>query len=231
MRKEIIGDAALYLGDCLEILPILGEVDVVITDPPYGVDLSGKKAKKRGGGATTIDGGYASFNDTEDNIKINIIPRFEGALLLAGRAAITPGVRCMMLYPRPTDVGCFYSAAGTGMTSWGFSCSQPIFFYGKCPYLARGKGSRANSCGQTYPNDANETGHPCAKPVRMMNWLVNRASWEDETVLDPFMGSGTTGVACMNLGRKFIGIEIEPKYFDISCERIEQAQKQGRLFG
>jgi site-specific DNA-methyltransferase (adenine-specific) len=63
-----------------------------------------------------------------------------------------------------------------------------------------------------------------------MEWLVNRASRSGETILDPFMGSGTTGVACANLGRKFIGIEIEPKYFDIACERIRAAQAQQRLF-
>lgn len=63
-----------------------------------------------------------------------------------------------------------------------------------------------------------------------MRWAVNKASLQTEVVVDPFMGSGTTGVACMNLGRKFIGIEIEKKYFDIACERIEQAQKQVRLF-
>ena len=68
--------------------------------------------------------------------------------------------------------------------------------------------------------------HPTQKPVRVMKWAMEFTSG---TVLDPFMGSGTTGVACMNLGRKFIGIEIEPKYFDIACERIENAQRQGRL--
>ena len=78
---------------------------------------------------------------------------------------------------------------------------------------------------------AEKNGHPCPKPIGQMKWLVHRVSpFGDETVLDPFAGSGTTGVACMNLGRKFIGIEIEPKYFDISCERITNAQRQDRLF-
>ena len=71
--------------------------------------------------------------------------------------------------------------------------------------------------------------HPCPKPESFMRWMVGKASLPDETVLDPFMGSGTTGVACMNLGRSFIGIEREPKYFDIACRRIEDAQRQGRL--
>ena len=69
--------------------------------------------------------------------------------------------------------------------------------------------------------------HPTQKPIALMQWCVEKTTG---TVLDPFMGSGTTGVACANLGRKFIGIEIEPKYFDIACRRIEQAYKQPRLF-
>jgi len=69
--------------------------------------------------------------------------------------------------------------------------------------------------------------HPSQKPIEVMEWCV---SYAEGTILDPFMGSGTTGVACANLGRKFIGIEIEPKYFDIACERIEAAYAQGRLF-
>ena len=70
--------------------------------------------------------------------------------------------------------------------------------------------------------------HPTQKPVRLMEWCIG--FFPDSVILDPFMGSGTTGVACANLGRKFIGIEIEPKYFDIACERIEMAYAQGRLF-
>ena len=68
------------------------------------------------------------------------------------------------------------------------------------------------------------------KPLSFIIKLVGKASLPDETILDPFMGSGTTGVAAMQLGRKFIGIEIEPKYFDIACERIENAQRQETLF-
>jgi site-specific DNA-methyltransferase (adenine-specific)/modification methylase len=71
--------------------------------------------------------------------------------------------------------------------------------------------------------------HPTQKPVEVMKWVIELCP-KAETVLDPFMGSGTTGVACMQLGRKFIGIEREPKYFDIACKRIEQAVSQGQLF-
>ncbi len=230
-QKEVIGDATLYLGDCLEILPTLDKVDAVITDPPYGVGFTGKTAVQRGGGTKKNGGGYISkFEDNEEYIIKIVIKAVKFCIENSRRCALTPGIRNMFYYPHPDDIGAFYSAAGTGVGKWGFTCSQPILYYGKCPFLENRKGSRANSCGQTYPNDANETGHPCAKPIRQMMWLVNRASWITDIVLDPFMGSGTTGVACVNLGRKFIGIEIEPKYFEIACERIENAQKQGRLF-
>ena len=76
---------------------------------------------------------------------------------------------------------------------------------------------------------ADGTQHPTQKPVRLMVWCIKQAG-DPHTILDPFMGSGTTGVACAQLGRKFIGIEIEPRYFDIACRRIEQAYAQGKLF-
>jgi DNA modification methylase len=79
-------------------------------------------------------------------------------------------------------------------------------------------------------SEKGESYHPCQKPVALQTWVLGLRWTPQGTILDPFMGSGTTGVACMNLGRKFIGIEIEPKYFDIACERIAQAQKQIRMF-
>jgi DNA modification methylase len=233
-REVVIGDCRLLLGDCLEVLhhhfPACFRVGAVITDPPYGVGFTGKLAVQRGGGQTKGDSGYASFEDTPDNIDSIIVPAIVRAIEIARRGAVTPGTRNMFKYPTPADVGCFYSAAGTGVGRWGFTCSQPILFYGKDPFLEAGRGSRANSLGQTYPNDANAVGHPCAKPLPQMLWLVGRASAEGETVLDPFMGSGTTGVACVKLGRKFIGIEIDEGYFDIACERIRKAYAQPDMF-
>ncbi len=94
--------------------------------------------------------------------------------------------------------------------------------------LADGKGRAMNSFRST--EQAEKNGHPCPKPIKSWQKLVNRVSRKGETILDPFMGSGTTGVACAKLGRKFIGIEIEPKYFDIACERIQKAYDQPDLF-
>lgn len=232
-RKETLADGIeIWLGDCRDVLrlfPPCFRLDAVITDPPYGVGFTGKTAVQRGGGTVKRDGGYASFDDTSENIDEIVVPAVRSALAIAKRGALTPGTRNAFRYPPPDDIGCFYSAAGTGVGKWGFTCSQPIYFYGSDPFLEAGLGSRANSLGQTYPNDANQVGHPCAKPLPMIQWLVGRASAPHGTVIDPFMGSGTTGVACVNLGRSFIGIEREPKYYDIARRRISEALAQPRL--
>jgi len=204
-----IGDAVLYLGDCLEILPTLQKVDAVVTDPPYGVGLQ-----------------YDSFEDSEDGAAQVAVSVVDWLIEKDIRAAITPGTRIAFRYPNPTEMGCMYFPAGAGFSRWGFTCFQPILFYGKDPDPPNRK--RPNS--KSFTEQSEKNGHPCPKPINLMHWLVDRASRAKETVLDPFMGSGTTGVACAQLGRKFIGIEIERRYFDIACERIEKAYAQGKLF-
>lgn len=94
-------------------------------------------------------------------------------------------------------------------------------------WTSENKASRVFSKGRN-PDDPFK-GHPTQKPVKLMEWCMEKLG-NPQFILDPFMGSGTTGVACMNLGRRFIGIEIEPKYFDIACERITNAQRQERMF-
>jgi len=219
VRIETIGNATLYLGDCRDILPTLPNVDAVITDPPYGVNL--------GSDATHVIGNaaYESFDDTEDSIRSIIVPIIECCIAKSLRCVVTPGTRCAWFYPRPDEIGAIYFPAGAGFSRWGFTCSQPILYYGKDPYMPRNK--RPNSVRCTENSEKN--GHPCPKPVGLMTWLVDRCTRGQESILDPFMGSGTTGVAAANLQRTFYGIEREPKYFDIACRRIEDAQRQGRL--
>jgi site-specific DNA-methyltransferase (adenine-specific) len=211
----------IYHGDCREILPLLPPCDSVITDPPYGVGFSGKTAKQRGGGQTKRLGEY-SFDDTPEFVATVVVPIIEQCRFKSRSVVVTPGTRNLWLYHPADEVGCFFSAAGTGTGRWGFSCSQPILFYGTDPYLEKGLGSRPNSFGQTYPNDANEIDHPCAKPIRMISWLVGRASLEGERIIDPFMGSGTTLKAPKDLFRRAIGIEIEEKYCEIAAKRLSQ---------
>lgn len=230
LHRIVMGhlSATLYLGDCLEILPKLTGIDSIITDPPYGVELTAKRAKQRNGETSERNGEYC-HEDTPLYVRAVVVPAIGMCLVQASCVLVTPGTRNMHLYPIPDDVGCFYSGAGTGMGRWGFTCMQPILYYGKDPYLARGMGGRANSCGQTYPNDANEQPHPCAKPIAWAQWLVARGSLEGMTVCDPFMGSGTTGVACLRGNRNFIGIEKDPKHFATAVARLEREANQGVL--
>src|SRR5271157_2967272 len=126
-RTEQIGNATLYLGDCREILPTLGSVDAVVTDPPYGVGLTAKANKwvQRDGS------GYISTEDTPEFVQTVVVPAIELARSLFGRVVITPGSRCAFFYPHPDDIGTVYNRAGTGMGKWGFVCSSLVLFYGK----------------------------------------------------------------------------------------------------
>ena len=227
-EKVIIGNATLYHGDCLEILPTLDKVDAVITDPPYGVMLGeagtgAEKAKQQEK--------YTQFTDSLEYISSIVIPVIEKSLLIAEVGMITPGNRNAWLYPSPSDIGVWYNPAGTGRGKWGYILAHLILYYGKDPRAGKNATASSGWGMNSSVAELKNNGHPCPKPEKFMNWMVNKATTEqNQIIFDPFMGSGTTGVACMNLGRKFIGIEIEKKYFDIACERIEAAQSQGRLF-
>lgn len=231
-RVEHIGNATLYLGDCRDILPTLPRVDAVITDPPYGISLEKKTSDYRD--SKFFDAGESLrastlYADEPEHVRELIRSAIPLALAIAERAVVFSGPAMLWAYPEPASLGSVFTLAGAGRTAWGFQCSHPVLFYGKDPFLQDGKGGRPNSHKDDQPN-RDQVDHPCPKPVAWMRWAVNRGSRKNETVLDPFMGSGTTGIACHQLGRRFIGIEIEPKYFDIACRRIEQAQRQGDLF-
>jgi len=228
-RTETIGDATLYLGDCREILPTLPRVDAVVTDPPYGVNFDGKAGHYRNEPQAKRDDTYISYHDTAENFEAVVLPALRAALEAATCGVVFMASRNVQLLPRG-ELGGIYLPNGCGRSSWGFQNFMHCVFYGADPYTAAGMGSRPNGRYGLWGNDANEVDHPCAKPIAAMKWAVNRGSLEGATILDPFMGSGTTGVACTQLGRRFIGIEIEPKYFDIACRRIEEAWKQPRLF-
>lgn len=232
MQVEQIGDCTLYCGDCQEILPTIAPVDATITDPPYGVELTRKTNDYRE--SRFYDNGASlqashTYNDNPSDIQAllhNVMPLL---LQQSTRVALFCGHRLLHTYPAPTSIGCVYIANGAGRDPWGFGCFNPILYYGKCPYLAQGKGSYPNSFSDNQPS-REHIDHPCPKPLAWMTWLVQRASLPNEVVLDPFMGSGTTGIACIKLSRRFIGIEIDQTYFDLACRRIEQAYRQLDLF-
>ena len=208
------------------MLPTLADksVDALITDPPYGVMLG----EINNGQARAKDQQpYTTFSDTQEYLIQVVIPAISISLKIAKRGIVTPGNRNAFLYPPPADIGVWYNPAGTGRGRWGFILAHVIFYYGKDPRA--GKNATATSVwgGNSSVKDIN---HPCPKPLAFVKWLVNKGSLPGDTVIDPFMGSGTTGVACVNLGRTFIGIEKEPRYFEIAKKRIEEAQKQMRMF-
>jgi site-specific DNA-methyltransferase (adenine-specific) len=223
VEKVEIGDATLYCGDCLEMLPTLGRVDVTITDPPYGVEL-GNGSDFRGGKHGLAKRKYESYHDSLQNFIDEIVPRINLSLSLSDRGAIFCNNNLHEL-PKPDVIGGVYLPSATGRHCWGFNSFSPVSFYGKAPGL--NNGSRPSAIRSTELAEIN--GHPCPKPIGWMKWLVSHASLPGHTVVDPFMGSGTTGVACIQLGRKFIGIERERKYFDIACERIAKEHAQPRF--
>lgn len=208
--------ATIYLGDCLELLPEMPKVDLVLTDPPYGVGgvAKGFKGKQRQHKISYS----CAFKDTRENIIDTVVPAFLIALSISKRAILTPGPKQVTLYPAPDSFGVFYQPASCAMQSWGRADSQPIFYYGKDP---RG-GKTIQFCSLVLTESPEKNGHPCPKPFKAWKWLLNRGSVNGETILDPFMGSGTTLLAAKQLNRQAIGIEIEEKYCEIAAQRLSQ---------
>jgi site-specific DNA-methyltransferase (adenine-specific)/modification methylase len=212
--KEIIGDATLYLGDCSEILPTLDKVDAVVTDPPYGIGESAGKNKSRGNLALAKDYGNDDWDISpiSDDLMKSVVGAGRNAIVFGGNYYAMPPSKCWLIWDKE-NTGDFADAelAWTNLN--------------KAVRLKRYMWN-----GMLRANKEPRGDHPTQKPIGIMEWCISHLPEETQTILDPFMGSGTTGVACMNLQRKFIGIEREQKYFDIACKRIEQAQKQERLF-
>ena len=222
LRKEVIGDATLYLGDCMEVLPTLGKVDAVVMDPFYGINGGvGGDSKEFGKGAYS-----GAFVDSPAEVLRVAVWAVEWSIQNAEAVSVTPGNRCLQLYPQARDIGVFWQPASATHGPWGMVTANPILYYGKDWRAGRG----ALPSGKQVTEQPEKNGHPCPKPLLAWTWLVDKTAKPGALVLDPFMGSGTTGVCCVTTGRKFIGIELEPAYFDIACRRIEQAYKQRPLF-
>ena len=215
MRIEQIGDATLYLGDCLEILPTLDKVDAVVTDPPYGIGEARKNNVSRGKLAVAKDYGKSDWDDKPCSPEAIDWMRQLSAeqIIFGGNYFELPPTSCWLVWDKENGDSDFADCelAWTNIDS-----------------AVRLKRFMWN--GMLRARQEPRGDHPTQKPVTVMEWAIQRCKQSPSTILDPFMGSGTTGVACANLGRKFIGIEIEEKYFDIACERITAAHAQGRLF-
>ena len=209
-------DITIYHGDCREILPTLPKCDLLLTDPPYGINGGvGGDSRKFGKGKYGSD----LWEDTPDYIRAAVIPAIRCALEVCARGIVTCGSRNIAIYPPPDDIGCFWMPASCTHGPWGFNNFQPVLYYGRDP--RSGIGSWPSGLSVTEASEKN--GHPCPKPYKAWSWLLKKGSiLGGETILDPFMGSGTTLVAAKNLGRKAIGIEIEEKYCEIAAKRLSQ---------
>ena len=192
---EHIGDATLYQGDCLSILPTLGKVDAVVTDPPY----------------PDYHKEIYSYNDKVLFVLDRIsVPQF---VFWTAKQDFPLSYSAIHIWDKKVGCGSYYERI---FERNGQSEYQVFRHYLINSIVA------ASYTGDEY------TGHPSQKPISLILELVQKL--KSYSILDPFMGSGTTGVACAKLGRKFIGIEIESKYFDIACKRIDDAYKQGDFF-
>jgi site-specific DNA-methyltransferase (adenine-specific) len=235
-RKEIIGDCTLYLGDCLDIMPTLAGISHVISDPPYEDELHEAIGRiRRNDGRQMISSlGFAGINAIRERVADDCVRLSRCWLLLF---TLAEGVRAWR--------DCIQEAGGKWDTTlaWVKPDAAPRF---NGQGAARGFECIVSAwCGKGYRkwngggrrgvlvynvNGDRPGGHPTEKPVRLMSELVALYSMSGDTILDPFMGSGTTGVACVKLGRKFVGIEINQKYFDTACRRIADAGRQLELF-
>lgn len=203
--ERIAEGVTLYLGDCREILPTIGKVDAVVTDQPYGTGWvrGGKRVGEFAAGGEhpawdVWDTGWIKLCQAETIAAFCPSSRLRDLFNAFGGGNLRTYVKSN---PRP-------SLGNSDAPSL-----EPIVVYPK----VRFGGMQHFIC---YNGDNQY--HPTQKPLQLMQWLIQGVSAAGETVADPFMGSGSTGVAAVNLGRKFVGIEIDPKYFDIACKRIDE---------
>lgn len=205
----------LYHGDCREVTAWL-EADVLVTDPPYGVDLGAQKDKRVGTGRLHKTA-YAEYEDTHENLVNLVVPVIETALTRVVRGASFSGPHLQDM-PKATAVGGVFVPSASARHAWGFKTFLPVLFYGKDPTLHRG--ARPNVIQSNAHAERN--GHPCPKPIEWMRWLVNRVALPGEVVTDPFAGSGTTLFAAKESGYRAIGVELDERYCEIAAKRLAQ---------
>jgi len=217
MRVETIGDATLYLGDCMDILPTLGKVDAVITDPPYdiGKDAWGSTSSwsSAGVGKARMWGVRPDWDVAPSAHLLGWIVAQPSIVWGANYFDCMPATKGWLVWDKCADM----TQAQAELAWSNIAVNARVFK--RSPLGVFGNGGSNEEVKE----------HPTQKPLGLMRWCVEFAK-DAQTILDPFMGSGSTGVASVQMGRKFVGIEREPKYFDIACRRIEQAVSQGQLF-
>jgi site-specific DNA-methyltransferase (adenine-specific)/modification methylase len=198
----------------MDILPTLDKVDAVITDPPYGINENSKKVASRGKLASPKDYGDFDWDKAPPPDALIELIRTKGQhqAFFGGNYFTLPPTSCWLVWDKLNGSNDFADCE-LAWTNW--------------PKAVRRLQWRWNGM---IRQGNEERYHPTQKPLEVMKWVIELCPKSD-TILDPFMGSGTTGVAAVQMGRKFIGIEREPKYFEIACKRIEDAQRTFDMFG
>jgi site-specific DNA-methyltransferase (adenine-specific)/modification methylase len=213
-EKVIIGNCELWHGDCREVLPLLPPVDLVLTDPPYGIGEAAGKNKSRNQLAKATDYGSADWDNQPPPAWVIELMRAKAKwqVLFGGNYYNLPPSSCWLVWDKDNS-GDFADCE----LAWT-----------NLPKAVRRLKWRWNGMLQQDMANKEVREHPTQKPVPVMRWALTQVL-DAATVCDPFMGSGTTGVACVHEGRRFVGIERERRYFDVACERIAQAHAQGTL--
>jgi DNA modification methylase len=204
----VIGNATLLLGDCRDLLPTLGRFDAVITDPPYGIGADTHAGPAKSGWTQWGAGGWDKERPERDI--------FDAMRSISDLQVIWGG-NYFTDYLPPSQQWLSWDKGQDGFSLADFELA----------WTSQNKACRRINYARALAlKDGKQ--HPTQKPLAVMAWCIEQAG-NPQTILDPFMGSGTTGVAAVQLGRTFTGIERERKYFDIACSRIERAQAQGQL--
>jgi site-specific DNA-methyltransferase (adenine-specific)/modification methylase len=217
VREEVIGRARLLLGDCRDILPSLERVDLVCTDPPYGIGEARNKNASRSALAQSHDYGVSDWDDKppEPELIAEIREKGKWQIVFGGNYFELPPTRCWLVWDKLNGANDFADCelAWTNLQK----AVRRIAY--RWHGMIREKGAQRGD-------------HPTQKPLEVMRWCIGHAP-DAETILDPFMGSGTTGVAAVQMGRAFIGIEREERYFEAAVRRIREANGDdaGPLFG
>jgi DNA modification methylase len=200
VRKVVIGNCTLYQGDCRDILPTLGKVDAVVTDPPYGIGISLNPVRQ------AHEKKIWDIAKPDKALIDLVVHKADEAIIWGGNYFELRPSRGFMVWDKVQPEN--FSLAMCEQAWWSKDTNAKLFKKSVLSY---------------------DKNHPTQKPVELMQWCIGHTD-NAQTILDPFMGSGTTGVACVKMNRNFIGIELDPDYFEIACQRIRDAYAQPDMF-
>jgi len=221
VRKEVLAEGVeLYLGDCLEVLPTLGRFDAVVTDPPYGIGADSTMHKQSGtkyGNAAAAKREYRATDWDIKPISPELMSLVTGSakwsIIFGGNYYSFPASSCWLVWDKENG--------DNGFADCELAWTNLPKAVRRIKWMWNGmlrKGGEARE------------GHPTQKPVEVMRWAIGHLPEPNKLILDPFMGSGTTGVAAVKAGKHFAGIEVDPIYFDLACARISRALTEPDMF-